>query len=422
MVVQTDVDLMVVTFCIKFCRRVKRLQLNAGGQQRKISKAHRIVLSRWTPMTNATWQVLFSMLEFAESLKELDLSGNPLSNSALQSLCRTLRCPGCHIKTLWLDQAPLSDQVMMELRTLEKDNPMLLISSIWNPSVMDPTKKTDREEMGEYLTSFKQQRLQLEEQMDIFLFRVAHFQEHGIVLEIPARVEQHYAVLKSPSFSPVGVPVRMIPAFGHFIPITSITLIYYHLNLNELTLHLYLIPNDCTICKVTLRTPMELELGYRSPGECQLFSEIHVGHMGSGIKLQIRDKKNKNLIWEALLKPGDLRPTPSMIAEALKVPVSSSLDAAARIHFVDNHREQLVARVTSVDPLLDRLYNLVLSEEEYEAVRAEATNQGKMRKLFSLSRSWDWDSKDQVYQALKETHPHLIMDLYEKSGGVPVRS
>lgn len=48
----------------------------------------------------------------------------------------------------------------------------------------------------------------------------------------------------------------------------------------------------------------ELELGYRSPGECQLFSEIHVGHMGSGIKLQIRDKKNKNLIWEALLKPG----------------------------------------------------------------------------------------------------------------------
>ncbi|XP_035304018.1 NACHT, LRR and PYD domains-containing protein 1a isoform X2 [Cricetulus griseus] len=615
MVVQTDVDLMVVTFCIKFCHHMKRLQMNAGGQQRKISKAHRIVLSRWTPMTNASWQVLFSMIEFTGSLKELDLSGNPLSNSALQSLCRTLRCPGCHIKTLWLlncgltsrhcedltsvlkassslteldlqlndlgdhgvrllcegfrnpacklrilllDQAPLSDQVMMELRALEAENPQLLISSIWNPRVMDPTKKLDGEEMGDYLTSFKQQRLQLghkhteplgteddfwgptgpvvtevvdrernlyrvqfpvpgsyhcpntglcfvvtravsidigfctwtqhlektplkhthivagplfaikaeqgavaavylphfvalpEEQMDIFLFRVAHFQEHGIILEIPARVEQHYAVLKIPSFSPVGILVRMIPAFGHFIPITSITLIYYHLNLNELTLHLYLIPNDCTIRKAIDEEemkfqfvrinkpppvdslyigsryivsaskkleiiPKELELCYRSPGECQLFSEIHVGHMGSGIKLQIRDKKNKNLIWEALLKPGDLRPAPYMIAEALK-------DAAARIHFVDNHREQLVARVTSVDPLLDRLYNLVLSEEEYEAVRAEATNQGKMRKLFSLSRSWDWDSKDQVYQALKETHPHLIMDLYEKSGGVPVRS
>ncbi|XP_040604986.1 NACHT, LRR and PYD domains-containing protein 1a isoform X2 [Mesocricetus auratus] len=615
MVVQTDMDLMVVTFCIKFFHHVKRLQMNAGGQQRKISKAPRIVLSRWTPITNASWQVLFYMLEFTGNLKELDLSGNPLSYTALRSLCRTLRCPTCHLKTLWLvncgltsrhcedlasvlqsssslteldlqlndlgdhgvrllceglrnpacnlrilllDQAPLSEQVMMKLRALEAENPQLLISSTWNPRVMDPTTKVDKEEMGDYLTSLKQQRLQLghkhteplgtdddfwgptgpvatevvdrkrnlyrvqfpvpgsyhcpnmglcfvvtravsidigfctwtqhlektplkyshivagplfdikaeqgavaavylphflalpEEHMDIFLFRVAHFQEHGIVLEIPARVEQHYAVLKNPSFSPVGILVRMIPAFGHFIPITSITLIYYHLNLKEVTLHLYLIPNDCTIRKAIdeeemkfqfLRInkpppvdslyigsryivsaskkleiiPKELELCYRGPRECQLFSEIHVDHMGSGIKLQIRDKKNKNLIWEALLKPGDLRPAPAMIAAALK-------DADARIHFVDHHREQLVKRVTSVDPLLDKLHSLVLSEEEYEAVRAEATNQDRMRKLFSLSRSWSWDNKDQVYRALKETHPYLIMDLYEKSGSVSVRS
>ena len=91
-------------------------------------------------------------------------------------------------------------------------------------------------------------------------------------------------------------------------------------------------------------------------------------------------------------------------------------------HFVDQHREQLVARVTSVDPLLDKLHGLVVSEEEYEAVRAEATTQDKMRKLFSLSRSWSRASKDQVYQALKESHPHLIMDLFEKSGGVSVGS
>lgn len=53
-------------------------------------------------------------------------------------------------------------------------------------------------------------------------------------------------------------------------------------------------------------TVQELELCYRSPGESQLFSEIHVGHMGSEINLQIRDKKHKNLIWEALLKPGKI--------------------------------------------------------------------------------------------------------------------
>lgn len=83
---------------------------------------------------------------------------------------------------------------------------------------------------------------------------------------------------------------------------------------------------------------------------------------------------------------------------------------------MDRHREQLVARVTSVDPVLDMLHGQVLSEEQYERVRAEATTPSQMRKLFSFSRSWDRACKDQVYQALKEAHPHLIMELWEKWG------
>lgn len=133
--------------------------------------------------------------------------------------------------------------------------------------------------------------------------------------------------------------------------------------------------------------PKELELCYRSPGESQLFSEIYVGHMGSEIKLQIKDKRHMNLIWEALLKPGDLRPALARIASTPK-------DAPSLLHFMDQHREQLVTRVTSVDPLLDKLHRLVLSEESYEAVWAETTNQDKMRKLFSLSQSWNQTCKD----------------------------
>nr|XP_048304565.1 NACHT, LRR and PYD domains-containing protein 1a-like isoform X1 [Myodes glareolus] len=615
LVVQTDMELMVVTFCIKFCCHVKRLQLNDCGQQGPMLMVPRMVLSRWTPITNASWKILFYTLNYTRSLQELDLSGNPMSYYALRSLCRTLRCPGCHLRTLWLancgltssccedlasvlsassslteldlqlndlgdhgvrqlceglrnpacnlkilwlDQASLSDQVMMKLRLLEAKNPRLLISSTWEPHVMIPNKNPDGEEIGESPISFKQQRLQSghkhmeplgteddfwgptgpvttelvdrernlyrvqfpvagsyhcantglhfvvtravtieigfcdwsqhldktplqdshmvagplfdikaeqgavaavhlphfvdlqEGQVDISWFHVVHFQEHGMVLETPARVEQHCIILENPSFSPMGILLRIMPAVRHFIPITSVTLIYYYLNLKEVTLHLYLIPNDCTIRKAiddeemkfqfvrinkppplgylyigsryTVSAskkleiiPKELELCYRSPGESQLFSEIYVGHMGSGIKLQIRDKKHNNLIWEALLKPGDLRPVPSMIPTAHK-------GAAAFQHFVDQHREHLVARVTSVDPLLDKLHGLVLSEEEYEAVRAEATTQDKMRKLFSFSRSWNLDSKDRVYQALKETHHHLIVDLYEKSGSVSMRS
>lgn len=81
---------------------------------------------------------------------------------------------------------------------------------------------------------------------------------------------------------------------------------------------------------------------------------------------------------------------------------------------MDLHRGQLVARVTSVDQVLDKLYGQVLSNEQYERVRAERTNPDKMRMLFSFSNSWNRACKDQLYQALKETHPHLIKELKEK--------
>ncbi|XP_028641762.1 NACHT, LRR and PYD domains-containing protein 1a-like [Grammomys surdaster] len=615
LVIQTDMDLMVVTFCIQFCYHVRSLQLNIERQQGYASKAPRIILYRWTPITDASWNIFFSNLKFTRNLEELDLSGNPLSYSAVQSLCITLRHRNCKLKILWLvecgltsthcsllasvlsvrsslteldlrlndlgddgvrllceglrnpacnlsilrlDQASLSDQVITELRTLEAKNAKLLISSTWKPHRMVPTMNMDKEEVGDSPALLKQQRQQSGEKpmeplgteddfwgptgpvatevvdgernmyrvqlpmagsyhcpstglhfvvtkavtieiefcawsqyldktslqhsymvvgplfdikaekgavtavylphfvalqdgmVDTSLFHVAHFQEHGMVLETPARVEEHYAVLEGPSFSPIGVLLRLIPAVGQLIPITSITLIYYHCYLEDVTFHLYLVPNDCTIRKaiddeemndqfVRIKKPppvdalyvgsryilsgsneveiipKELELCYRSPGESQLFSEIYVEHMGSGIKLQIRDKRHMNLIWEAFLKPGDLRPALPRISSAPK-------DTLSLLHFMDQHREELVARVTSVDHLLDKLHGLVLSEEDYEAVRAETTNQDKMRKLFSLSRSWNQACKDQFYQALKETHPHLVMDLLEKSGRVSLGS
>uniref|UniRef100_A0A8C6HYH8 NLR family, pyrin domain containing 1A n=1 Tax=Mus spicilegus TaxID=10103 RepID=A0A8C6HYH8_MUSSI len=608
LVIQTDMELMVVTFCIKFCCHVRSLQLNGKVQQGHKFTAPGMVLYRWTPITDANWKIFFSNLKLNRNLEELDLSGNPLSYYAVHSLCTTLRKRGCQLKTLWLvecgltstycsllasvfsacsslteldlqlndlgddgvrmlckglrnpacnlsilwlDQASLSDQVIAELRTLEAKNPKLLISSTWKPHVMVPTMNMDKEEVGDSQALLKQQKQQSDKHMeplgtedefwgptgpvttevvdrernlyrvqlpmagsyhcpstglhfvvtravtieiefcawsqyldktplqqshmvvgplfdikaeqgavtavylphfvalqegivDSSLFHVAHFQEHGMVLETPARVEQHYTVLENPSFSPMGILLRMIPAIGHFIPITSTTLIYYHLYLEDVTFHLYLVPKDCSIrkaiddeemkfqfvrinkpppvdalylgsryivssSKLVEIIPKELELCYRSPGESQLFSEIDIGHMDSEIKLQIKDKRHMNLKWEALLKPG---------AFLCSLPVSSlSLDAPSLLHFMDQHREQLVARVTSVDPLLDKLHGLVLSEDSYEVVRSETTNQDKMRKLFSLSRSWSWDCKDQFYQALKETHPHLVMDILEKLGG-----
>ncbi|KAK2508745.1 hypothetical protein MC885_020810 [Smutsia gigantea] len=685
MYVQTSMELLVFTFCIKFCCHVKRLQLNEGGQHAQVWRPPSVVLFSWVPITDACWKVLFSTLRVTGNLQELDLSGNFLNYCVVQSLCEALRYPHCHLETLrlascgllaegckdlasglrasrtltklelsfnmltdagvkhlcmelrqpscklqqlllvscsltssccqdlasvlsaspslteldlqqndlgdlgvrllceglrdptcqlmflWLDQTQLSEEVTEMLRALEEEKPQLLISNRWKTSI--PKEDPGGEEKNDK-SSFKRQRLKSEgsspqvaqvepfclsspappgdlhmeplgteddfwgptgpvstevvdkerslyrvhfpvagsyhwpntglhfvakgpvtieiefcawdqfldrspsrnswvpagplfdikakpgamaavylphfvslqgSHVDISLFQVAHFKEEGMLLEKPARVEPCYTVLENPSFSPMGVVLRVIHAALRFIPITATVLLYHHLHPQEVTFHLYLIPSDCSIRKaiddeekkfqfVRIHKPppltsfymgsrytvsgseeleiipKELELCYRSPGESQLFSEFYVDQLGSGIRLQMRDKKNEAVVWEALVRPGDLRPAATLVPPAL-------IDAPALLHFVDKYREQLVARVTSVDPVLDKLHGQVLSEEQYERVRAEATKPGQMRTLFSFSRSWDRACKDQLYRALRETHPHLIVELWERWGG-----
>ncbi|XP_069857440.1 NACHT, LRR and PYD domains-containing protein 1-like [Dipodomys merriami] len=599
MCLHTDMELLVAIFCIKFCSHVKRLQLI--GPQRQVRRFPGVVLSMLTPLTDTSWKVLFSTLKVSGSLKELDLSGNPLSCSAVQSLCENLRHPLCHLETLRLarcgltsscgqdlasllsnsctlreldlrqndlgdlgvkllcegfkhpacqltflrlDQTSLSDTVKEELKALEEERLELLMSTLWKTSELTPTERSDGGEIDNSPTSLKEPRLNSAtedvffgpigpvntelidserhlccvhfpvagfyhcgntglgfvvsravtitiefcswdtcldktwlqhtwmiagplfgiraeqgtvaavhlphfvdlqgEHVDISQFNVAHFKEEGMLLEKPARVEPQCAVLENPSFSPIGVLLRMIPGFRHFIPIICTTLLYYYLNPDEVTLHLYLIPCDCSIQKaiddeeekfqfVRIHKPppldalylgsryvvsgsekmdiipQELELCYRSPGVPQLFSEIFVSELDSAIRLKMKEKKNRTLIWETLLKPGDFRSPATLVFPVLPAPKGG----LASPHFVDRHRKQLVDRVTSVDSVLDLLHGQILSEEQYEQVRAEATSPAQMRKLLSFSRAWGQNGRDQLYKALKKTHPHLIMELLE---------
>ena len=65
----------------------------------------------WVPATEACWQVLCSVLQVTGNLKELDLSRNILSRSAVQSLDEALRCPGCQLETLrWVWPGRCSEQ------------------------------------------------------------------------------------------------------------------------------------------------------------------------------------------------------------------------------------------------------------------------------------------------------------------------
>ncbi|XP_012581544.1 PREDICTED: NACHT, LRR and PYD domains-containing protein 1-like [Condylura cristata] len=182
-------------------------------------------------------------------------------------------------------------------------------------------------------------------------FHVAHFKEDGMLLEEPARVEACYTVLENPSFSPMGVLLRIFPVTRKIIPIISTVMLYHHLRPSEINFHLYLVPNDCSIQKAiddkekkfqfvqihkpppqaplyvgSLFTvsgseemeiiPQELELCYRSPGKAQLFSEISATQSESGIRLQIENMKEETVVWKALVRPGDLRPAAAPVPAA----------------------------------------------------------------------------------------------------------
>ncbi|KAL1787815.1 apoptosis-associated speck containing a CARD [Sigmodon hispidus] len=88
--------------------------------------------------------------------------------------------------------------------------------------------------------------------------------------------------------------------------------------------------------------------------------------------------------------------------------------AARTAHFIDQHRQALIARVTDINGVLDALYGPVLTEEQYQAVRAETTNPDRMRKLFSFTPAWDLTCKDLFLTALREKQPYLVADLERK--------
>uniref|UniRef100_A0A8C8YJC8 NLR family pyrin domain containing 1 n=1 Tax=Prolemur simus TaxID=1328070 RepID=A0A8C8YJC8_PROSS len=77
------------------------------------------------PVTDASWLVLCSTLEDSGSLKELDLSGNSLSRSAVHSLCDTLSRPRCHLETLRLVSCGLTSSCCQDLASVLSASPSL---------------------------------------------------------------------------------------------------------------------------------------------------------------------------------------------------------------------------------------------------------------------------------------------------------
>ncbi|XP_020860281.1 apoptosis-associated speck-like protein containing a CARD [Phascolarctos cinereus] len=133
-----------------------------------------------------------------------------------------------------------------------------------------------------------------------------------------------------------------------------------------------------------------------------------------GIELTVQVLQNMHMRAEAVRLQGAVgsasRPGPAGNA-AQSTQHSATACTPSGIHFVDKHRVSLISSVTLVDQVLDRLCGHVLNPEHYEAIKAENTPQNQMRRLYSFMRAWDAACKDQLLQALKDTHPFLVQKL-----------
>lgn len=133
---------------------------------------------------------------------------------------------------------------------------------------------------------------------------------------------------------------------------------------------------------------------------------------GLRLTLQVLEKINQKDVAEALRKECEEDGTPGSTAQPQKPSTGGAGARPSDKHFVDKHREEIISRCTLVDPILDRLLSLeLLTDEQYDSVRAMTTTQNKMRELYKFIIAWGAADKEKFYNALKTHNAPLVRDL-----------
>ncbi|XP_033079743.1 caspase recruitment domain-containing protein 8 isoform X2 [Trachypithecus francoisi] len=282
--------------------------------------------------------------------------------------------------------------------------------------------------------------ISLQGEVDVSWFLVAHFKDEGMVLQRPSRVEPFYAVLENPSFSLMGILLRIARGTRLSIPITSNMLLYFHPHPEDVKFHLYLVPSDALLmkmiddeedrfCGVRLQTsppvepltfgacysvsnsahleiiPTELKLSYRSPGEIQPFSKFYAGQMKEPIQLEVTDKRHGTLVWKTVVKPADIQ-----------LGAASAPRTFSGAVFVRENHQQLQARVGDLKGVLDDLQdNEVLAKNEKELVEQAKTRQSKNDTLLTMVEKKGDRALELLFRSLSERDPYLVSYLRQLS-------
>ncbi|XP_036602804.1 NACHT, LRR and PYD domains-containing protein 3-like [Trichosurus vulpecula] len=111
---------LVSVFCIKFCHNLERIHLNIARFQ---SKSLQFMVPQ---LTEVDWQHLFSVLAKKQNLRDLDLSGTELANSAMNVLCSELSQSSFKLQKLSLSKCQITASCCQLLSSLLKNNRSLI--------------------------------------------------------------------------------------------------------------------------------------------------------------------------------------------------------------------------------------------------------------------------------------------------------
>ncbi|XP_061444306.1 uncharacterized protein LOC133365896 isoform X2 [Rhineura floridana] len=290
---------------------------------------------------------------------------------------------------------------------------------------------------------------------------ITHFVEGRMNLEKPDRVGPYHAVLRYPRFSPRGVIFKK-PWFKLKRKVHAVALLYQVLQISTPKFHLYLLPNDSSLIKAveeheakclsqrlekppgTLKPltvgsrffvqtldgvricPKELKFQRLHADQLQQYIELYARHMQDELELSLMEKSKDELVWEASIARDELNSShPTQGASGCIQTRAPSINTASgkyeacppfspELHFIDQHREELIRRTTDVEGVLDLLLGTTINEEQYQKISSKGTNPEKMRELYRLVPSWNNTGKDWLYKALKAKHKFLVADLEER--------
>ncbi|XP_060905989.1 uncharacterized protein LOC132983621 [Labrus mixtus] len=282
-------------------------------------------------------------------------------------------------------------------------------------------------------------------------FAVLHIDDCGDVVEQVSEVTPCHVKLAEPVFSSKGVLIRV----GARVKTRCSVLIFKN-NKAFLKLNVYLIPCDPGLREEILKIestngnkeirkppeykplrmkdrfilstdmdgavvrPKEVKLKYEFT-DPQYF-QVCIRNPDADFLLELTKKNESIPVWTCTIDEDDYQTNsraPDDYQGTSHAPAARPSAGATGVdttsddkHFVDKHRIQLTERVSHMEPILDRLLEKgVLQEEAYNKIRALPTSQQKMRELYSGCLKAGAASKAIFYDILLEFEEFLIDDL-----------